>query len=359
MSLKILLLSHKFHPDVGGIEVNSEIYARAFSAAGHEVRVLTWTVAAPSEDKNYPFTVVRNPNTRILFQQHAWAEIVFENNPCMRLAWPGVFYGCPSVISLNTALYWQEGVNWLKRGWLQRAKSVISVSEAVRKQSWPAAHVIGNPYRADQFKIFSDIPHTNDFVFLGRLVSQKGTALAIEAFHLFLGMLDERQFLGDKPSLTIIGDGPERDNLEQLVVRLGVSAHVRFVGFLHGETLARELNRYRYLLVPSLFGEAFGNVVLEGIACGCLPIVSDSDGLPDAAGKAGLVFKRGNAQSLADTIWEILHNPMLELELRQAAPDHLLAHQPEVVSQRYLRIIESAAAVKPTTVRSEGEKITV
>lgn len=34
--MKILFLSHKFYPDIGGIEVNSEILATAFHKAGHE-----------------------------------------------------------------------------------------------------------------------------------------------------------------------------------------------------------------------------------------------------------------------------------------------------------------------------------
>lgn len=342
MKLKILLLSHGFHPDIGGIEVNSEIYARTFAAVGHEVRVLTWS-PAEAEATPFPFVVIRDPSSRTLFREHAWADIVFENNPCVRLAWPALFFRRPSVISLNTELSRTKLTSWLKQIWLHRANAIIAVSEAVRQNSWPAAAVIGNPYREHAFRLLPAVARTNDFVFLGRLVSQKGASRAIMAFHRVLAKLYQAPGWGPRPKLTVIGDGPERASLVQLVATLGLGAQVRFTGFMQGEALVTLLNQHRFLLVPSLYGEAFGNVVLEGMACGCLPIVSDSDGLPDAVGAAGLVFRRSEAHGLADRIWEILHNPALEQQLRQAAPAHLAAHRSRLVSQRYLRVLEAAA----------------
>lgn len=339
------MLSHYFYPEIGGIEVNSEIYARAFAAAGHNVHVLTWSVI--DEEIPFPFTVVRNPSSSTLFKEHAWADIVFENNPCLRMAWPGVFFGRPSVVSMNTELYRASdtgwfSMSWIKRAWLWRTGAVISVSDALRKQFWPDALVIGNPYRAQDFRVLPHMARTDNFVFLGRLVSQKGAGLAVEAFHRVLAQLAENDPGAPRPTLTIIGDGPERGSLERQVVALSLEEYVRFTGFMQGQALVEELNRYRYLLVPSLYGEAFGNVVLEGMACGCLPIVSDSDGLPEAAGKGGLVFCRNDANAMAAAIYHILHEPVLEMQLRRAAPAHLAAHQPEVVSRRYLQVLEAA-----------------
>lgn len=343
MSLKILLLSHKFNPDIGGIEVNSEIYAHAFAAAGHEVRLLTWS--AQNAETTFPFAVIRNPSKWTLVKEHAWADIVFENNPCMRLGWPALFFGRPCVVSLNTELSNSSGVDWLKHAWLKRADSVICVSEAVRKKCWPTAAVIGNPYRANTFRRLPEVARTDDFVFLGRLVSQKGTKLAVLAFQQLLARLAENKSPLKRPKLTIIGDGPERASLVQLVAALELTEYVRFTGFLQGEALVRQLNAHRFMLVPSLYEEAFGNVVLEGMACGCLPLVSDSGGLPAAAGPAGLVFSRGSVEALVASTWEILHAPLHEAQLRQAAPAHLALHTPELVSQRYLQVLATAAKV--------------
>jgi glycosyltransferase involved in cell wall biosynthesis len=340
MGLKILLLSHCFHPDIGGIEVNSEIYALAFTAAGHEVRVVTWTTTEATT--TFPFQVIRSPSSRALLREHAWADIVFENNPCLRLAWPALLFRQPSVVSLNTELPPTTVATWLKRLWLRRANAVIAVSEAVRQHSWPSAQVISNPYREQVFRILPTATRQHDFVFLGRLVSQKGAHHAVQAFAQVLARLGHTRVSGPAPRLTIIGDGPERPHLEHLVASLGLAAQVVFTGFLQGEALVQQLNQHRFLLVPSLTGEAFGNVVLEGLACGCLPLVSDSGGLPAAVGRAGLIFKQDDAASLADCMWRILHTPDLEYQLRQEAAAHLGMHQSTAVAQRYLQVLQHA-----------------
>jgi glycosyltransferase involved in cell wall biosynthesis len=339
MPLKILFLSHKFFPDIGGIEANSEILANEFVKAGHQVRLMTW-----SEDttrKQFPFEIIRNPGKRLLFKQHAWADIVFENNPCLQMSWPAVFYRRPLVIALHTWIgsrnlktVWQDRIKFI---WFKRAKKIIAVSEALRKACWPAATVIGNPYNEEIFKIMPDIGKTRAFVFLGRLVSDKGADLAIKAIHLLKEKNPSASY-----SLTIIGDGQEKDSLENLAADLDINDRIFFTGSLKGTELAKTLNQHRFVLVPSLWEEPFGMVALEGMACGCVPIVSDGGGLPEAIGKAGLSFHRGDVNDLFVRIKEILNHPDLEHELLEAAEEHLAGHKAKVISKKYLEIIEAA-----------------
>ena len=83
--IKILILTHHFFPDVGGIETNSQILATAFTGFGADVHVLTWTrFEGPNP---FPFTVIRDPGLYTVFKEHTWADVVFENNPCLRLSW--------------------------------------------------------------------------------------------------------------------------------------------------------------------------------------------------------------------------------------------------------------------------------
>jgi len=337
MSLKVLFLSHRFYPDVGGIEVNSEILAEAFHRAGHQVRLLTWS---PDDGgRRFPFVVKRNPGVMSLLREHQWADIVYENNPCLRLAWPSVLFRKPEVIALRTWVSRANGeIQWqdrLKLSWLKRARSVIAVSDSVRQKCWPSATVIGNPYRAELFKIDKEVSRNRNFVFLGRLVSDKGADLAIRAIHqLSLMDLDP-----DHLTLTIIGDGPERGELTRMVNSLGMTSKVTFAGILKGSALVSSLNQHKYLLVPSVWEEPFGNVVLEGMACGCIPIVSEGGGLPEAVGNAGLVFSRGDVKSLTNCILNLLKDEVLQNRLRQAAPAHLAAHHPSVITRKYLDVI--------------------
>ncbi len=346
--MKILFLSHNFYPFIGGIEVISEMLCSSFAQAGHEVCLLTW--ADDGDDTSFAFEIIRKPSTYVLLRRHAWADLVFENNPGLRLSWPAIFFNRPLVIAIHTWISRTDGriaiQDRLKRIWLKRAHTVIAVSEAIRKSCFLPAIVIGNPYRADTFKILDHVKRTVDFLFLGRLVNDKGPDMAIKALHQFNNSLAEGS---TRSSLTIIGDGPMRQQLEDLTASLNMQDQVSFTGALQGKELVFQLNSHRFLLIPSIWKEPFGIVALEGIACGCLPVVADEGGLPDAVGKAGLTFKRGDLNALVSCMKWINENPEAEDELRQAAKKQLKNFHPQHIIKKYLQVINAAMTLKLQT----------
>ena len=319
--------------------MNSEILATEFTKQGHNVQLLTWT--KETGNRKFNFQVIRNPSLFRLLKSHFWANVVFENNPCYRLSWPVHFLSqnIVSVIAIRTLINRANGElafqDKLKYKHLKKAKKVIAVSNAIRDACWSEATVIPNPFRTNLFRKLIGNQRDKDFVFLGRLVSQKRCDLNIEL------MAKLKNSHPEKANLTVIGDGPEYDSLQEMTKGLGLEENIRFVGELKGEALVEELNNYKYMLIPSDF-EAFGNVALEGIACGNLPIVSDSGGLVDAIGDAGLSFSSSDIDSFYETIVNILENFELESELRQKAEPHLSLHEPHKIASRYLEIIESA-----------------
>jgi glycosyltransferase involved in cell wall biosynthesis len=170
-------------------------------------------------------------------------------------------------------------------------------------------------------------------VFLGRLVSDKGADLLLEAIALFAP---------PRPTLTIIGSGPEQASLRHRVRDLQIADSVVFSGPLEGEALVRSLHAHQVMVIPSVWEEPFGMVALEGIACGCVVLASDGGGLPDAVGAAGLLFQRGDVESLHCNLQLLLKDPALRSELRAQAPAHLRNFQPKQVSSRYLDVLEHA-----------------
>lgn len=341
--LKVLFLTHRFYPDVGGIEVNSEILAVKFKEMGCRVKLFTWT--SERGEKDFPFDVVRSPSTFDLYQAHRWADVVYENNPCLRMAWLNLLIRRPRVVALRTWISRTNGqIGWqdkLKLYWVSQATKVVAVSEAVGEKHGFPATVIGNPYRKDFFKVLPGVHRSLDFVFLGRLVSDKGANLAIEAL---AALCSEEGF--SSLNLTIIGDGPDRLDLENLAKKLDVADRVTFAGPMQGEILVNALNQHKVILIPSLWEEPFGNVALEGMACGCIPIVSDGGGLPDAVGKAGLLFERGNVKALARSIKSLLADQDLQRQLIANAEAHLLNHRPDKVAAEYLKVIKEALKQK-------------
>ncbi len=336
MRKKILFISHNFQPVIGGTEVISEVLATAFSNAGFDVHLLTWTTSVA--DFSFPFSIISNPSLKMLIKEHRWADLVFENNPTLRLSWPSIFFGKPLVIALHSWMpipYKKVRLQeFMKKLWLKRANRVVAVSNALREKSWPNATVIPNPYRFSLFKRLPEIYKNRDFVILGRLVQGKGTNLALHAIHKLTQA-------GVKTNLTIIGAGPEHENLLQLVSHLNLSREIVFTDALRGQNLVKSLNQHRFILVPSTFPETFGMVALEGMACGCIPITSDIGGLPEAIGEAGLTFKSGNTDALAKQMKKLISNPDLIKQLRDKSRSHLQNHKEFVITERYVQVINN------------------
>lgn len=329
----ILILSHGFPPDIGGIETIAEILAIEFAKKGYNVRVVTATSSAGKH--NYPFTVIRNPGLIKLLQCHAWADVVFENNPCLRLSLPALLFLKPTTVVLHTWIARTTGnmafIDRFKKLKLKTAKSVIAVSKAIKEGAYPKATVIPNPYKSDLFVNTNKAEREKNFVFMGRLVSDKGANMAITAIARL-----KAENIGSY-HLTIIGDGPEKDNLMKLTQALGLNEQVSFKGSLTGTELAVELSKHRYMLVPSKWREPFGIVALEGIACGCIPLVSDGGGLIEAVGDAGLVFDRNNLNDLVDKIKYLWSNPDTEKRLVTAGEEHIKNYLPGIIADRYLQ----------------------
>lgn len=348
--MKILFTSHRFLPEIGGIEVISEMLASYFAEAGHEVRLVTQTPLRKSSgsDNPFPYRVYRQPPISQLIRLHLWADIIYQNNIELQTLWPAFLLRNPIVISIHTWICDSYGkqrfVDRLKRLVLRHVNGVIAVSEAVRRDTFLGSQVIGNPYRNELFYHRPAVSRQYAIAFCGRLVSDKGADLLISAFQRLLldpQVLDCLDEQGIRLRLTIIGDGPERAALERLANHLNVVPHVCFTGTLEGESLAVALNSHQILAIPSRWAEPFGVVALEGTACGCVPLGSNAGGLPDAIGPAGLLFDRNDPDDLVDKLKLLLLSPALRESMRLQAAPHLQAHRTEAVLASYLEVLES------------------
>jgi glycosyltransferase involved in cell wall biosynthesis len=339
--MKILFFSHAFYPAIGGIESISEMLVEEFLNAGHEIHLMTWT-ASPVE-QNGAYQITRRPGLSAIVQAMRWADIIFENNPCIRMSWPNLLIRKPLVTGLQTWVANADGSvtlqKALKKQWLKFSTKLIACSNAIKHSIPLDSIVIGNPYNERVFKQNKSMIQVYDFVFLGRLVSDKGVFIALEAFYQFCKLYKNSR-------LTIIGDGPEREKLELQVKEYKLESSVLFKGALRGNSIVEVLNIHKYILVPSLWKEPFGIVALEGLACGCIPIVADGGGLPDAVGEAGLVFTRGSAISLFKRMTDLIENDTLHQKLKDAAAIQLNKHSSANVSVQYLAIFNEAINLK-------------
>ncbi len=111
-----------------------------------------------------------------------------------------------------------------------------------------------------------------ELIFVGALVPYKGCDLALRAAASLLQ--------AGQACFTVVGDGPERGNLEQLATSLGIDKVVYFCGTLsHGEIIQR-LGVSDVLVFPSVH-EFGGGVVFEALAMGAVPVVVNFGGPGD------------------------------------------------------------------------------
>lgn len=111
-----------------------------------------------------------------------------------------------------------------------------------------------------------------ELIYVGRLVPYKACDLALRGAAPLL-----RQ---DRARLTIVGDGPERQGLEELTKFLGIEKVVSFCGWRsHSETM-QLLQKADVLVFPSV-REFGGGVAFEALALGVVPVVVDFGGPGD------------------------------------------------------------------------------
>ena len=332
--MKILISSYPFYPSVGGLEEVTDIIARHFVSEGHAVKIVTMTPA--TEESEFPFEIIRRPAPLALIRAIRWCDVYLQQNISLRLGWPLLFMRRPWVIAQHGPFVahgarasWKRLIKWICARFADR---LVACSSYVAKGIGSKVEVISNPYRDQQFRVLPNGDRPTDLVFLGRLVSDKGAIILVEA----LGILRER---GIAPALLVIGEGPERGSLQARCQALGLSDQVRFAGAVQGEPLVKLLNQCQIMVIPSVWEEPFGVVALEGIACGCVVIAARAGGLPEAVGPCGLLFERANASELARAITLLLGDKRQIGILRTDAPSHLAGHQSAAAAGAYLRVL--------------------
>jgi len=105
---------------------------------------------------------------------------------------------------------------------------------------------------------------------------------------------------------TVVGDGPERDRLEELTRSLGIEDAVSFCGRLNHDLVLQRLRSADVLVFPSVhdFG---GGVVFEALSLGVVPVVADYGGPGDIVHpEVGYKVRLTNEDEVVSKIEEIL-----------------------------------------------------
>ncbi|HEX6996739.1 MAG TPA: glycosyltransferase family 4 protein [Gammaproteobacteria bacterium] len=187
----------------------------------------------------------------------------------------------------------------------------------------------------------------NHLVFVGRLVEKKGLAYLLRAVAI---TKDQHPDL----RLTVVGDGPMKDDLCLEAHRLGISDRVVFLGSVpHAElpTLYQRATAAVYPFVVASNGdqEGLGLVVVEAMGCGCPVIASDLPAVRDTVvpGVTGLLAPPGDVEGLSTAIRTALSDDALRRSLSAAALQRVRERFDwQVVAHRYATRIDELAPLR-------------
>ena len=148
--------------------------------------------------------------------------------------------------------------------------------------------------------------------------------------------------------LSFIGDGPERGNLTGQLADLIAQGLVTFEGILPADCISARLQQADALLLTSAF-EGLPLTLLEAMACGCVPIVSDiRSGIPELVrhGINGFRVPLGDIEAYVDSIARLQSSKPLRQQLSQAAYEEIRRQELSIstAAERYAALLDRIIA---------------
>lgn len=157
--------------------------------------------------------------------------------------------------------------------------------------------------------------------YVGRVSKEKNLEALLNAFVKIRAR-------GRDCQLAIVGDGPDRQRLEDLY---GERPDIAFTGFLSGDELVEAYASADLFAFPSL-SDTYGNAVLEAQASGLPAVVSNLGGPQEIIdpGRSGVVFDAADPEGLICALTDLLADPLTRARMSRAAREVAEGHGDEV-----------------------------
>jgi len=225
-------------------------------------------------------------------------------------AWLKSKFSCPLVVTTHgsdTAVPLAKGQHDALRSTCDKADTVVAVSSVLREK----LRTCGTTTRLEAIlngfvprDIPADIPRDPYHIIqVGHLIPLKRTDVTIRAFAKLKNHYPQLH-------LTVIGQGPQREALENLCRELHVADSVRFLGQIPNEAVFREMCSATYFVMVSK-PEGLGIVYLEAMAAGCVTVGTEGEGISDVIrhGENGYLVPADDADAIVRIIANGLTSP--------------------------------------------------
>jgi len=222
----------------------------------------------------------------------------------------------------------------LIRGNLRRASAIASTSHAMARQVQrlvpDRTEIAVTPFGVDLACFRPDPSHRSSgpltIGIVKSLAPKYGVDLLLRAFAGLVADAEVKTSLADELRLLVVGDGPQRAELEALARTLGIASHTEFAGAVAHADVPAWLNRLDIYAAPSrLDSESFGVAVIEASACALPVVVSDVGGLPEVVrnDETGLIVPRDDVPALQSALKRLVLDAALRARLGQRGRAHV------------------------------------
>jgi glycosyltransferase involved in cell wall biosynthesis len=350
--MRIGVVTPRYPPNTaGGGEISTQLLVKNLvMKTGHDVQVLAFDGPAEEEDPEYVTREKMEESRNDLMNLKAYRsikeftgdkDVIHSYNMTFHPA-VGRLHGVGTVATLNAYQYlyayevpgfqhdptlatYRRLYSFLARKSMTGIDSLTALSTDVKQiysKALPGDRigVVPNMYDPD-FQEFHDVEtDQNELLFVGSLRKHKGVKELIEQ-------------IPDIPKrfhLTIVGDGPELQNLDEAVSCLGLEERVSFEGYVDHCELQSYYEKAGIFIHPGLWPEPFGRTVLEAMQMETPVIATNRGGPKDVL----------REEQLADTV-EGIPEKIRQLDRQEAINyqnQRLEDYAPEKVTEMYEEI---------------------
>lgn len=333
---------------------------------------VNWLDETYAGDRRYRFSTIRDRRGWFARVRPQVALFIQSSNTPFRCAVAGAYLAGVRVVTTHRTLPWPllevprsryvggllPGIGlhdrlMRRKTWLTGAlaSAIVYNNESTRRSyeqtyGLPVSrgHVIPNAVEVGERRVSRSAPDTKkagiSIGYVGRLSREKRIDILLHAIaHLQT----------DRPVRVVIhGDGPERERLFRLRAELGLDSCVEFAG-----PTDRPEAVYPALDIVTLCSprESSSNMILEAMAHGCAPIVTEAGGMPELVqqGRCGRVVPALNVAALRDVLDQLIADDAARIALGEAAMQRVEAfHGPQRVARLWTDLFEGIAGYQVT-----------